>query len=193
MTKDKTEYTIPDEVVIHKIYYIRGQKVMIDTDLADLYGVPTKRLNEQVKRNIQRFPEDFMFQLTKDEKNWLVEKNTDLNKLKFSSNLPLAFTEHGAVMLASVLNSQRAIEVNLQIVRVFIKMRELILSHKDLLIEMEEIRKKVANQEDKIELVFDYLTQFIIKQEQPKPLKSIGFKRKATVDKKINKPILSRE
>ena len=113
------------------------------------------------------------------KKKWLIQKkNSDLNKLKFSSNLPLAFTEHGAVMLASILNSQRAMEVNIQIVRVFIKMRELILSHKDLLIEMEEIRKKVANQDDKIELVFDYLTQFIAQQEQPNIRESIGFKPK---------------
>lgn len=178
MEINTTESRLTDELVIHKIYFIRGQKVMIDTDLADLYGVPTKRLNEQVKRNIQRFPKDFMFQLTQDEKKWLIQKNSDLNKLKFSSNLPLAFTEHGAVMLASILNSQRAMEVNIQLVRVFIKMRELILSHKDLLIEMEEIRKKVANQDDKIELVFDYLTQFIAQQEQPNIRESIGFKPK---------------
>jgi hypothetical protein len=178
MAKRQAAIAIPDEVVINKIYNIRGKKVMIDSDLAELYGVPTKRLNEQVKRNSKRFPGDFMFQLTADEKQWLIDNIPTLNKLKFSPNLPLAFTEHGAVMLASVLNSDRAIEVNIQIVRIYTKMRELILTHKDLLIEMEEIRKKIAGQDQRIDLVFDYLTQFITQQEDPKPRKQIGFKPK---------------
>ncbi len=101
---------------------------MIDTDLAELYGVTTKRLNEQVKRNVKRFPEDFMFQLSKEEKQRLIESHAHLNKLKYSPSLPFAFTEHGAVMLASVLSSERAIEVNVQIVRIFIRMREMFLT-----------------------------------------------------------------
>jgi len=176
MTSNKTETTLTDEFVIHKIYSIRDQKVMIDADLAGLFGVPTKRLNEQVRRNIERFPKDFMFQLTKDEKNWLIENNSHLNKIKYSANLPYAFTEHGAVMLASILNSTIAIEVNIQIVRAFIKMRELILSHKNILIELEEIKKKVVGQDEKIELVFDYLTQFITNREESNARKLIGFR-----------------
>jgi hypothetical protein len=103
---------IPDELILNKILVIREQKVMIDRDISELYGVSTKRLNEQVKRNIRRFPEDFMFQLTEKEKAEVVAICDHLRKLKFSPFLPSAFTEHGAVMLASVLNSERSITVN---------------------------------------------------------------------------------
>jgi hypothetical protein len=112
----KKSLLIPDEIVIHKILLLRGKRVMIDKDIAELYGVTTKRLNEQVKRNKKRFPEDFMFQLSQEEKDEVVAICDHLKTLKFSPNLPFAFTEHGAVMLASVLNSDRAIEVNIQIV-----------------------------------------------------------------------------
>ena len=142
MTKRKTTITIPDEMVINKILIVRGKKVMIDTDLAELYAVPTRRLNEQVKRNIKRFPEDFMFQLNQDEKQSLVESYAHLNRLKYSPNLPFVFTEHGAVMLASVLNSNKAIEVNVQIVRIFTRMREMFLTHKDILLKLEQVESK---------------------------------------------------
>jgi hypothetical protein len=158
MTKSK-EVSIPDNVVLNKILLIREVKVMMDIDLAELYGVSTKRLNEQVKRNIKRFPKDFMFQLTKFEKDEVVAKCDHLNKLKFSPNLPYAFTEHGAVMLASVLNSERAIDVNVQIVRLFIKVREMLLTHKDILFKVEQIEKKVGKQDEKIQAIFDYLKQ----------------------------------
>jgi uncharacterized protein (UPF0147 family) len=174
MTKSK-EVSIPDNVVLNKILLIREVKVMMDIDLAELYGVSTKRLNEQVKRNIKRFPKDFMFQLTKFEKDEVVAKCDHLNKLKFSPNLPYAFTEHGAVMLASVLNSERAIDVNVQIVRLFIKVREMLLTHKDILFKVEQIEKKVGKQDEKIQAIFDYLKQFI--QDQEKPRTEIGFKR----------------
>ncbi len=143
---------LPDEVVINKILLIRGKKVMIDKDLAGLYGVTTKRLNEQVKRNSRRFPEDFMFQLTAEEKAKVVATCDHLKKLKFSPNSPYVFTEHGAVMLASVLNSDRAIEVNLQIVRIFIRMRELILTNKDILLKLDQLEKQVVqNSEDALD------------------------------------------
>jgi hypothetical protein len=124
---------IPDELIMNKILFVRGVKVMIDSDLADLYGVPTKRLNEQVKRNIKRFPDDFMFRLTEQEKQEVVANCDHLRLLKFSPNLPYVFTEHGAVMLASILNSDRAILVNIQIVRVFTRMRQLLESHSEIL------------------------------------------------------------
>ena len=174
MTKSKS-VLIPDEVVLNKILLIREVKVMMDVDLAELYGVPTKRLNEQVKRNIKRFPKDFMFQLSRSEKDEVVAKCDHLNKLKFSPSLPYAFTEHGAVMLASVLNSERAIEVNVQIVRLFIKVREMLLTHKDILLKVEQMEKRVGKQDDKIQAIFDYLKQFI--QEQEKPMVEVGFKR----------------
>jgi hypothetical protein len=113
------ELNITDDLLLSRILEIRGQKVMIDRDIAELYGVLTKRLNEQVKRNNKRFPTDFMFQLTVEEKTEVVANCDHLKNLKYSPNLPFAFTEHGAVMLASVLNSDRAIEVNVRIVKLF--------------------------------------------------------------------------
>lgn len=180
MTK-KTGITIPDEVVMDKILVIRDKKVMIDSDLAELYGVTTKRLNEQVKRNIQRFPEDFMFQITQEEKQDLIKTKNHLTKLKFSPNLPFVFTEHGAVMLASVVNSDRAIAVNIQIVRIFIHIREMILTHKDILMELEAIKQKVGSNSNDIELIFNYLKQFEAAKQQEleqQQRAKIGYKTK---------------
>lgn len=132
MSNLKRKGAIPDEVIMNKIIMVRGQKIMIDRDLAELYGVTTKQLNQQVKRNAKRFPEDFMFQLTQEEKDEVVTICDHLRTLKFSPVLPFAFTEHGAVMLASVLNSERAIEMNIQVVRVVTKIREMLLAHKDI-------------------------------------------------------------
>jgi hypothetical protein len=122
---EKDSIIIPEEVIMSKILVIRKLKVMIDSDLAELYGVATKRLNEQVKRNIHRFPEDFMFQLTEQEKQEVVANCDHLKRLRFSPSLPYVFTEYGAVMLASVLNNDRAIQMNIIIVRVFIKLLRL--------------------------------------------------------------------
>jgi len=171
----ETKKIIPFKIIAHKIYTIRGLSVMIDADLAELYGVQTKRLNEQVKRNLGRFPKDFMFQLNQEEKDWLIENAQGLARLKFSTTLPLAFTEHGAVMLASVLNSQRAVEVNVQIVRIFIKIRETILSHQHLLLEMEDIKKLTANHDEQIQLIFDYISKFNTNKTETKKRKIIGF------------------
>ena len=175
MAKPTKVMLIPDEVVMNKIIIIRGIKVIVDRDLADLYGVTTKRLNEQVKRNRKRFPEDFMFQLTQEEKTDVVANCDHLVNLKFSPNLPFVFTEHGAVMLASVLNSQRAIEVNIQIVRVFSRMRELLLTHKDILLQLEKIEKKLTRHDDDIALIFEYLKQLLNPPQTPR--RKIGFRR----------------
>ena len=166
---------IPDEIVMNKIIIIRGIKVMIDRDLAELYGVTTKQLNQQVKRNYKRFPADFMFQLNEEEKNEVVTNCDHLVSLKFSPNLPYAFTEHGAVMLASVLNSERAIEVNIQIVRVFIKMREMMLTHKNILKKKKKIEKKLTSHDDDIALIFEYLKQLLKPPQTPR--RKIGFIR----------------
>ena len=120
----KKAIAVPDMLIVNKILHMRGKKVMIDRDLAELYDVGTKQLNQQVKRNLYRFPEDFMFQLTQKEKDEVVTNCDHLKALKFSSTLPYVFTEHGAVMLASVLNSQRAIDMNIQIVRIFAQIRD---------------------------------------------------------------------
>ena len=165
---------IPDETIINKILLIRDKKVMIDRDMASLYGVPTKRLNEQVKRNKKRFPDDFMFQLTSEEKDEVVANCDHLKTLKFSPNLPYVFTEHGAVMLASILNSDRAIEVNIQIVRVFNKMKELLLTNKDILLKLEQLENKVNGQDENIRLVFEALKQLMNPPNGPR--KRIGFK-----------------
>jgi len=168
------ESLIPEEVIVSKIFLIRGQKVMISNDLADLYGVTTKRLNEQVKRNIKRFPPHFMFQLTEQEKDKVVANCDHLQNLKYSPYLPYVFAEHGTVMLANILNSDRAIQVSIRIVEIYIKMRKYILTNKDLLLKMEQLEKRVDHQDENIVLVFNYLKRFI--EVQDKPRKRVGFK-----------------
>ena len=167
---------LPDEVIMSKIFFIREQKVMIDSDLAELYEVETRRLNEQVKRNISRFPEDFMFQLSETEYENL--------KSQFATSSwggrrkpPNVFTEHGVLMLSSVLNSDKAIMVNIQIMRIFTKIREMLTDNLSIKLEIEEIKKKLANQDKNIELVFTYLDELIEKHEKPTPRNQIGYKR----------------
>jgi phage regulator Rha-like protein len=135
---------ITDNLLLSRILDVRGQKVMIDSDLAELYGVPTKRLNEQVKRNRNRFPADFMFQLATKEKAKVVAFCDHLKNLKYSPTLPYVFTEHGAVMLASVLNSDRAIEVNVRIVKLFNSMREVLRTSQELLLKLEKIDRPIT-------------------------------------------------
>ncbi|MEI6723442.1 MAG: ORF6N domain-containing protein [Betaproteobacteria bacterium] len=122
---------------------IRGHKVMIDADLAALYDVPTKRLNEQVKRNAERFPADFMFRLTRRERDELVANCDHLSRLKFASAMPCAFTEHGALMAASVLNTTRAVEVSVFVVRAFVQLRETLGAHKELAKRLDELESRI--------------------------------------------------
>lgn len=133
-----------------RILIIRGLKVMMDVDLAELYGVTTKRLNEQVKRNKDRFPSDFMFQLTKMEKDEVVANCDHLSKLKFSPYLPHVFTEHGAIMAATVLNTGRAIGVSLYVVRAFVKLREMYREKEELETRLDELDKKVSEHDESI-------------------------------------------
>ena len=149
---------IPTEKVESKILFLRGKKVMLDIDLAELYKVKTKVLNQAVKRNKKRFPEDFLFQLTKNEMNEVVTNCDHLLKLRFSHVLPYAFTEQGIAMLSSVLNSERAINVNIQIMRTFTKLREMIESHKDLKKKIEDIEKKYDSQ---FQVVFEAIKKLI--------------------------------
>ncbi|MFH1352145.1 MAG: ORF6N domain-containing protein [bacterium] len=162
---------VPVEVIANKIFLIRGQKVMLDKDLAELYGVPTKRLNEQVKRNIRRFPEDFMFQLTSEEKNELVANCDRFKTLKHSTVAPYAFTEQGVAMLSSVLNSERAIAVNIQIMRTFTQMRRMMLSYRDL---KEKIEKMESKYDKQFRIVFQALKQLLEPEPVP-PKGKIGF------------------
>lgn len=169
------EIAIPEEVIMSKIYEIRGKKVMLSNDLAELYQVETKALSQQVKRNIGRFPERYAFRLTAVEHKSLRSQNVTLKRGQHSKYPPYAFTEHGVLMLSNVLKSERAEKESLLIVDTFVKLREILLTHKDLLLEMENIRKKVSGQDEKIELIFNYLKQFI--KEQEKPRKPIGFRQ----------------
>jgi cell shape-determining protein MreC len=176
----KKESLLPDELIINKIILLRDQKVLVDRDLAELYDVDTRALNQAVKRNLKRFPEDFMFQMTKEEfeiwRSQIVISNNDKMGLR---RPPHVFTEQGVAMLSSVLNSDRAILVNIQIMRVFTKMRALLDSHKEILRKLESLEKKDIEQEEKILLIFEYLKQLEqAKQEetQYRERKRIGFK-----------------
>lgn len=175
MKKGKNKISlIPKERIISIILFIRGSKVMMDRDLAELYGVETRVLNQAVRRNIERFPLDFMFQLNKEETNiWksqIVISNADKKGLRKS---PLVFTEQGVAMLSSVLNSQRAIMVNIQIIRTFTQLRELLATNTKLRIKIEKMEKKYDSQ---LRQVFDVLKRLLMTEEKPKS--QIGFKTK---------------
>lgn len=167
---------IPLQRIERSILLIRGQKVMLDADLAELYGVPTKALNQAVKRNQDRFPLDFMFRLTNQERNEVVTNCDHLQKLKFSSVLPYAFTEHGAIMLASVLNTQRAIEVGVYVVRAFVKLREMLATHKELAQKLAELERKLESHDEHIRSLFEAIRQ-LMAPAQPKR-RPIGFQVK---------------
>jgi phage regulator Rha-like protein len=169
------------EDIEKRIYFIRGVKVMLDRDLAELYEVETKRLKEQVRRNIDRFPADFMFELTKDEFiNWrsqIATSKSDKMGLRYP---PMAFTEQGVAMLSSVLRSKRAIQVNVQIMRAFVKLRHIILDHDDLKRELDELRKQT---DDRFQIVFTVLDK-LVSEEQESETK-IGFIKNALDDSSI--------
>ena len=173
---------ITDETVVNKIYLIRGQKVMMDRDLAEMYGVETRRLNEQVKRNEKRFPIDFMFQLTEQELDYWKSQNATSNKEKMGlRKLPNVFTEQGVAMLSSVLNSETAIEVNIKIIRIFTRMREMLLAHKDILLKLEQMERKILKQDSKLNkhekemhIIFTALKELL--NQKTEPMRTIGFK-----------------
>ena len=167
---------IPQEIIEQKILLIRRHKVMLDSDLAKLYGVPTKRLNEQVRRNIKRFPKDFMFALS--EKEWQHLRSQFVTSSWGGARYrPNVFTEQGVAMLSSILNSKTAIEVNIRIIRVFTKLREYALTHKDILLQLVKLEKEVKGNSKVIENIFIVLKELIEKQQKPLPHKNkIGFK-----------------
>lgn len=166
---------IPDEVVIRRIYLLRGQKVMIDRDLAELYGVETKRLKEAVRRNIERFPKDFMFEMNRKEfAKWRNENITHWGDRQGLRYLPFCFTEQGLTMLSCILNSSTAIEVNIRIIRIFTRLREMALTQKDILLKLEQLEKKVVQHDDDIRVIFDYLKKLL--NPKTAPMRKIGFK-----------------
>lgn len=162
---------IPIDSLQNRILMIRGHRVMLDSDLAYLYGVTTKRLNQQVTRNLGRFPDDFMFVLTQSERKEVIANCNNLQRLKFSSALPRAFTEHGALMLASVLNTPIAVSSSIQVVRAFSKLRTFIAAHKELAKKLEQLEEKYDSQ---FRVVFDAIRE-LMSPKFAKP-KKIGFR-----------------
>lgn len=167
---------IPDEVVMNKIYLIRGHKVMLDRDLAELYGVKAIRLREQVKRNQNRFPVNFMFQLDEKEVDGMVSQNAIPSRRHLGGSLPNAFTEHGVLMLANVLKSEQAIIMSIRIIEIFVKLRETLLTHKDILLKLEQLERKAVKHDGEIKLIFKYLKELL--SPKPEPMRKIGFKQK---------------
>ncbi len=174
---------ITDDNVINKIYHIRGKKVMLDRDLAEMYGVETRVLNQAVKRNAKRFPNDFMFQLNEQElEDWKSQFVTSNKEKMGLRKLPNVFTEQGVAMLSSILNSETAIEVNIQIIRIFTRLREVFLSNTEVLSKMEQLEKRIITQDNKtnkheeeIQLIFNALKQLLNSPQEPRV--PIGFKK----------------
>ncbi|MEN0016336.1 MAG: ORF6N domain-containing protein [Bacteroidota bacterium] len=180
MYKEETtgQPPVTDAMVMEKIYWLRGYKVMLDKDLAVLYGYETKHLNQQVSRNRERFPASFMFQLTKDELAHLRSQNVTANFSEKTRVLPYAFTEHGVLMLANVLKSQTAVKVSVHIVEVFVKMREMILANKDILLKLQQLEQQQGEHSSQIRQLYQYIKAFV--QTKSTDRKAIGFKTKAT-------------
>ena len=184
MAKKELQALVLEQKILNRIYVVRSEKIMLDRDLAELYGVETKRLKETVKRNMARFPKDFMFEMTATEfKKWkesAVLSAADKQGLRYA---PFCFTEQGVTMLSCILNSKTAIEVNLRVVRVFVKMREYALTHKEILTQLAKLEKEVStnnrsaekNSKD-IENIFMVLKELLAKDAKPSPRNKIGFK-----------------
>lgn len=167
---------IPSEIIEKKIFFIRGKKVMIDRDLAPLYGVTTGNLNKAVKRNVERFPEDFMFTLTREEYTALRFHFGSLKRGVHSKYLPLVFTEQGIAMLSGVLKSRRAVAVNITIMRTFVKLRELMMTHKDLARKIEALEAKFRKHDENFVVVFAAIKKLLEPPREPKKKKlPIGF------------------
>lgn len=163
---------IPQEIIENKIFLIRGKKVMLDKDLATLYGVGTKVLNQAVKRNIERFPDEFMFRLSKQENSELLRSQfVTLEKGQYSKYLPYVFTEYGVAMLSSVLNSKKSIQVNIQIIKTFVRLREIIISNKELRQKIEELEKK---NEKRFKVIFDVIRR-LLEVQKKEPAGKMGF------------------
>lgn len=180
---------VPLESIERRILLFRGRKAILDADLAEMFGVSTKRLNEQVKRNIARFPEDFVFQLAAAEKAEVVANCDHLQNLKFSPALPYAFTEHGAIMAANVLNSRRAIAASVYIVRAFVRLREMLSTHKELAHKLEELERRIDTHDKAIRSLVSAIHELMTPPVDA-PKERIGFKlspRKSEGDKKDRK------
>ena len=175
MESKNQEYAILETLVTSKIYIVRNKKIMLDRDLAELYEVETRVLNQAVSRNIERFPEEFMFQLTYNEFE-ILKSQIVTSSWGGTRKMPSAFTEYGVAMLSSVLRSKRAIQVNIQIMLVFSKIREMLLDTLSMKLDIEEIKRRLTNQDKNLELVFSYLDELIENKDNPVSRRPIGFK-----------------
>ena len=174
--KDIGASLVPHDIIEGKILLVRGKKIMLDSDLAALYGVETKQLTRQVRRNIDRFPDDFMFQLTREEYNELLRCQIGtLKRGQHSKYLPYAFTEHGILMLSSVLNSKKSIQVNIQIMRTFTKLREMLFSYKELQKKIEAMERRHAKHDEHFQIIFKTIKQMLNPPVEKKG--KIGFKQ----------------
>jgi hypothetical protein len=167
------EALIPVEVIEQRILLIRGQKVILDADLAKLYGVPTRVLNRAVRRNLKRFPQDFMFKLSQHEKDQVITVCDHLKNLKYAKALPNAFTEHRAIMAASVLNMEKAVQISVFVVRAFVKLREMLSTHKELAHKLAELERKLQNHDESISSLVVAIRQLMATPEPKK--RPIGF------------------
>jgi len=167
---------IPDEIITNKIYFIRNTKVMLDRDLAELYNVEPRRLREQVKRNIDKFPKHFMFRLTEIEVELMVSQNAIPSRQVLGGSLPYVFTEHGILQLSNVVKSERATEMSIKIIEIFVSLREFLTDSLNVKLEIEDIKKKLANHDKNIELVFSYLDEMMEKQDNKVERNKIGYK-----------------
>lgn len=170
----KSKALIKIGTIQQRILLIRGEKVIIDADLAEAYGVPTRRLNEQVRRNRERFPKDFMFQLSVEEKAEVIANCDHLNQLKFSKSLPFAFTEHGAIMAASVLNSPRAVEISVFVVRAFVQLRETMVEHREIAHKIAQIEQKLSGHDEQILALVEAIKN-LMDPKLPPRTRRIGF------------------
>jgi len=173
MKAPKQSMIVTTSEIVEKIYVVRGMKVMLDKDLAEMYGVETRVLNQAVQRNLSRFPFDFMFRLTEDEFKNLISQNV-ISSWGGIRKMPFAFTEQGVAMLSSVLRSERAIQVNIQIVRVYTRMRQLIVDNKDLWLKIEKIEQALTKKDEEVQAIFKVLKSLLVKEEKPR--EPIGFK-----------------
>ncbi len=178
MTEDTGKLIIPEELITEKIYFISNCKVMLDKDLADLFDVRATRLREQVKRNRDKFPLHFMFQLTESEVDIMVSQNAIPSRQHLGGSLPLVFTEHGVLQLANVLKSKRATQLSIRIIEIFVKMREMLATTLNIQLDIEMIKIKLDNQDENIEMLFNYLNELMDKHDNPEPRNPLGFKRK---------------
>ncbi|MFC4211575.1 ORF6N domain-containing protein [Pedobacter lithocola] len=174
MKEEISPTVIPNEIIINKIYLFRGVKVMLDSDLAELFGVENRHLKQQVRRNTERFPKNFMFELTKEENEVLRSQFVILEQGKYSKYLPFAFSEHGILQLSNVLKSKQAIDMSIKIIDVFVQLRTMVLSNTEIRLEVEKIKKKVDNQDKNIEVIFRYFDELLEQKAQPR--NEIGFK-----------------